>query len=172
MSFLVYKIERDGVLLYVGATTLSLKNRWRPSSLRKKFGDGVFFVRVLDSCLSKEAMHAAEVRRIAELKPPFNRSSGGPWGGAGVKRSAEHVEALRQVNLGKPMSAKAREALARVVRKGVPKSEAHRAAIGAANKGRKLSPETRSKISAAAKRFHSKGFSRAVQEQSGQEPSS
>lgn len=172
MSFLVYKIEREGVLLYVGATTLSLKNRWRPSSLRKKFGDGVFSVRVLDICPSKEAMHAVEVCRIAELKPPFNQSSGGPWGGLGVKRSAEHVEALRNANIGKPMSLKAREALDRVVRKGVPKSKAHRAAIGAANKGRKLSPETRAKISAAAKRFHSKGSSHAVQKQSGQESSS
>lgn len=126
---------------YIGQTKTTLAKRWSKhcSDARsgagwvladaiRKYGVDVFVKEVLEECADKDALNAAEVRWIAELKPAYNACAGG--GGLGSP-----TEAVRQ---------KIADAM-----KGRTFSEEHKDKISAGLQGRVLSSESRSKIKQA-----------------------
>lgn len=126
---------------YLGQTKTKLSSRWSKhkqdarqgkgwilAAAIRKHGVEVFAVSVLEEHDSKEALNAAEVQLIAELKPQYNACAGG--GG-----------------LGSP-TAEVRKKISNAV-KGRKVSTETRARMSVAQKGHSVKPETVEKIQAA-----------------------
>jgi group I intron endonuclease len=127
----------------------------------REFGAGVFTVKELES-VDDSVADDVEARYITQLgthheSAGYNTVIGGQNGprneafkaylskrmmgnqyGAGVKRTPEHIEAIRKAHIGKPSWAKGKTFTAE-----------HRAKIAAASSKRVLGPESRAKISVA-----------------------
>jgi group I intron endonuclease len=128
---------------YVGQTKTKLADRWgkHKSDARRgkvtplchalrKHGESAFSVEVVALCIDKDALNAAEIYYIRELRPDYNCSSGG--GGLGSP-SPEVRDKISKSLKGRQFSAVTRERISRGLI------------------GRALSPESRLKLSATLK---------------------
>jgi group I intron endonuclease len=142
MYGVIYKVSNTANgRFYIGQTKTRLSSRWSKhkqdarrgrgwllAAAIRKYGVEAFCVTVVEQHASKDALNAAEIKLIAELKPEYNACAGG--GG-----------------LGSP-TAEVREKISRAI-KGRVRSLETRARMSNAQKGHAVSKETILKIQAA-----------------------
>lgn len=158
---------RDGIVRYVGATSLSLKDRLRAhlSGLNNKrkrsvaLGDWLrqlYSANVqpeiieLQCCDDADEAEKFWISKFRSEGVSLLNVRGGGSGKSINPRTEEVCARLRENNLGKKHSAEARAKMS-ASRKGRSKSAAHRKAIGDAHRGSKHTPEHCANSSAALK---------------------
>jgi group I intron endonuclease len=139
MYGVIYKVTNTvNGNFYIGQTKTTLSRRWSKhcSDARsgagwiladaiRKHGAGVFVKEILEECVDKDALNAAEVRWIADLKPVYNACAGGGGLGAPTEEVRQKISLAMK---GKKLSP---ETLVR---------------MSAAQKGHPVSEETKRKI--------------------------
>lgn len=186
---------------YIGITTRSLVIRWqshcmgvkgRPRSLLlkaiDKYGADSFSIEQIASATNWADLQELERRAIEQYGTlaadgrGYNQTRGGEGGGdcsRGLKRSPEHIEAMRKAHTGKIVSAETRKLISEAMARRVLSEESLAALSsagtrsGRAAKGRKtpwltemnkarigshLSPEWKAAVSAGVKQARAKRF--------------
>lgn len=173
MYGVIYKLTNTvNGSFYIGQTKMALAQRWARhcsdarggagwvlARAMRKYGITAFTREVLESCADKQALDAAEVRWIHQLRPRYNICGGGGSPGShseatkaklslamkGRKFSAETLAKMSASQKGRQVSVEARENLrqifaGRYLRK-TPMSLAERAALVTRNRARRIHPE-------------------------------
>ena len=165
MGFDVYTISLDGVVRYVGATTLGVERRWKEhlslprrsctalSNGIRTHGPHAFTIEHVASAITRDQLLNLEqlvIKQYNTLSPHgYNLRTCGD-NGVVTEEAKKRISAAHQGKIGHKNTLETRAKISKA-NKGRKKSPEWCAALGERQKGRRLSPETKFKIGLANK---------------------